>query len=66
MKLFNQGERSIVIALDDMLSGDARPVKDELSQNTAYIGPNSKVEVKDACGRKLLLMYPKEILKWGE
>ena len=66
MKLFNQGQRSIIIAKKDMISGDARPKKDEINSKTAYIGPNSKVEVKDEVGEKLLKMYPKELMKWGE
>lgn len=63
MKLYNKGERSFIVKVSDLISGDARPVKDELSRDKGYIGPGTEVEVTKDCGENLLVMYPKELIE---
>lgn len=66
MKLLNKTKRMFIIASKDMISGDARPEKTDSDKHLAYIGPDSIVEVVDGEGDRLMKLYPKELIRWGD
>ena len=62
-KLYHKGTSTKIVAPDDILEGHVLDIENKVS---GRIVPGSTVEVKDACGEKLLTMYPKEFVDLSE
>ncbi len=54
MQIFNRSSRNFLVAPEDTVGKDAN--------KNGVVGPNGVTEVTDACGKKLVKNYPKEIM----
>ena len=62
-KIYHKGTATKIVPVDDILEGH---VEDQEHKLSGRIEPGSTVEVTDACGEKLLRMYPKEFVDLSE
>jgi len=62
-KLYHKGTSTKIVAPDDVLEGHVMDIENKKS---GRIEPGNTVEVTDACGEKLLRLYPKEFVDLSE
>jgi hypothetical protein len=66
MKIYSKSKRDIIIARSDCIDKDLPEPKDKLSKKYFHIKPEMITEIQDDVAAKLMLMYPGEIVQWGD
>jgi rRNA processing protein Gar1 len=66
MKIYNKGQRTIVIDRKDFLKGDVVEVQNPVGRTYAQIKPDMVCEISDEVAERLLKSYPKEIMRFGK
>lgn len=65
MKIYNQGKRAIIIDPKYVIKG-GRFLDTDREKKRVYIDPKAKIDVTDDYSKKLLSMYPKELMNLSE
>ena len=66
MEIYNKGKRTIKINREDFLSElPKNSPQDSIGIKFASIHPDTVCTIKDEVAKKLMVMYPGEIVRWG-